>query len=100
MAIMIEPVFINYSDSKSEVDTGIKKLWETDPDLFGIRRSSRQKDVVDSKPPKLQPQVKRSSKPPKKVTPKKRKLSSDENDSSDEEVTRYANIFAAKYSTN
>lgn len=89
------------SDNKGD---DIEKVWEKDPEMYGIRRSNRKRPSTDSKPPKLVPQVKSSPKKSssKKAAPvtsssRKRKISTEDDDdeesSSEEEVARYIFIY-------
>lgn len=88
-----------FTNSEGEEGQAEKKLYEKDPELYGIRRSNRKRPSTESKPPKLVPQVSKpskkssssSKKPSAPGSSRKRKLSSDDDDdesSSDEEVTR------------
>lgn len=73
-----------------------EKFWEDDPEFYGIRRSHRPR--VEPKPPKLQSQAgsKRGSPSGKKHgagKAKKRKMSSDEDETSDEDHSRLVKIY-------
>jgi len=83
-----------------------EKLWENDPELYGIRRSNRPR--YEPRPPKLERQEsssgghKRKSSNSKSHSPsqgkvKRRKVSSEDDDSSDEEHTRYFLNFLGIY---
>jgi hypothetical protein len=82
--------FLGYSDSrKRKHKSKQEKLWEDNPELYGIRRSNRPR--VDPKPPKLESQVGHKRKLSKKHGAgkvKRRKFSTGD-DSSDEENSRF-----------